>query len=147
MKKIFLSFVILILPLIVSGCSSNIIAKFDDYNETFSGKSYYDPMTRRATITVKSDTSDTICSGNAKLWQYPMWQFKLTCSDGRMVQGTLKSATTEGEAFTNRNELITFSVAKKQSTIKKVRNKYDSEILSKPQLDKKKVPIQVIMQE
>ena len=146
MKKIFFIFSLFVLLPILSGCSSNIIAKYDDYNETFRGKSYYDPVIGRATIKVESDKSKAICTGNAFLFQYPIWQFKLTCSDGRAIQGTLTSATVEGKAFTNRNELITFSVAKKQSTINNAAKRYNSEIQNKPKIDNLKEHIQVIMQ-
>lgn len=55
MKKFVTFGVLLLLPLIVSGCTSNITAKYDNYDETFTGKTYYDSLTYRATIDVTSE--------------------------------------------------------------------------------------------
>lgn len=147
MKKIFYCLLFATLPLIVSGCTSNITAKYDNYNETFTGKSYYDPLVGRATIKVNSDKNNAECIGNALIYAPYVWQFKLVCSDGRMITGIVNDGITEGTAFTNRNETITFSVAKKQSTINKARTKYKTEIKNNPMLDNTKEHIKVIMQQ
>lgn len=147
MKKFVTFGVLLLLPLIVSGCTSNITAKYDNYDETFTGKTYYDSLTYRATIDVTSEKNNARCLGNAKMFMYPVWQFKLVCSDGRMIIGTLPSGKLEGQAFTNRNETITFSVAKKQGTIQKVKAQYNAQTQNKPTLDNKKEHIQVVMQQ
>lgn len=147
MKKIFYFMLFAILPLIVSGCTSNIIAKYDNYNETFSGKSYYDPLYARAVIEVKSNKTGALCIGKSIIYVPPMWTFDLTCSDGRAITGKLMGGQTEGKAFTNRNETITFSVAKKQSTIEKAQTKYKTEIKNNPMLDNTKEHIKVIMQQ
>lgn len=146
MKKFLQLGLLIITPLILTGCSSNITAKYDDYNETFSGKSYYDPMTARAVIDVKSDKNGTHCIGNGNFRGMPIWQFNLTCSDGRKIIGTIQNALPEGTAFTNRNEKITFTVAKKQSTIKAAQDKYLKAISNKPSLDNSKIPMTVIME-
>ncbi len=145
MKKYLIILLLFIAPIMLSGCTSNITAKFDDYNETFSGKSYYDPMTAHAVIDVSSDKSDTQCIGRGYFRGMPIWQFNLTCSDGRKVIGTIHNTALEGTAFTNRNEKITFTVAKKQSTIKSAREKYIKANSNKPSLDKSKVPMTVVM--
>lgn len=145
MKKIFKLGLLIILPIMLSGCTSNIIAKYDNYNEIFTGKSYYDPMTARAVIDVTSDKNGTHCIGNGYFRGMPIWQFNLTCSDGRKVIGTILNYAPEGTAFTNRNETITFTVAKKQSTINNARVKYASTIDKKPALDNSKIPMTVIM--
>lgn len=147
MKKTIYFMLFAALPLIVSGCSSNVVAKYDNYNETFTGKTFYDSLTYRATIDVTSDKNNARCLGNAKMYMYPIWQFKLVCSDGRMIVGTLQSGQKEGQAFTNRNETITFSVAKKQSTINGTRKIYNGAIINKPSLDNSKEHIQVILQQ
>lgn len=145
-KKILLFGTLLILPVLVSGCSSNITAKYDDFNETFRGTSYYDSLSYRATIDITSDKNNARCIGNAKIYTYPIWQFDLKCSDGRAITGLVPSGKSEGKAFTNRNETITFTVAKKQSTIKNASQKYTRENSNKPDVDSSKENIQVIMQ-
>ncbi len=145
MKKILKIGLLVAMPLILTGCASNITAKYDDYNETFSGKSYYDPMTARAVIDVTSDKNGAHCIGNGSFRGMPIWQFSLSCSDGRKIIGTIHHALPEGTAITNRNEKITFTVAKKQSTIKTAHEKYVKDINQKPALDNSKVPMMVIM--
>lgn len=146
MKKILKLGFLIIMPVMLAGCTSNITAKYDDYNETFTGKSYYDPMTARAVIDVTSDKNGTHCIGNGNFRGIPIWQFNLTCSDGRKIIGTIQSALPEGTAFTNRNETITFTVAKRQSTIKAAQDKYTKSINNKPSLDNSKRPMTVIME-
>lgn len=131
----------------LTGCSSNIVAKYDNYNEMFTGKTYYDSLTYRATIDVVSNKNGSRCIGNANMYMYPMWQFKLICSDGRMITGTLESGSAEGHAFTNRNEMLTFSVAKKQSSIEEAKSRYTTQIQNKPILDNSKEHIKVIIQQ
>lgn len=144
-KKIFIFSMLALLPLIVSGCSSNITAKYDDFNETFTGKSYYDPMYGRAVIEVKSDKTGALCIGKSSIYVPPMWTFNLTCSDGRAIIGKLMGGKTEGKAITSRNETITFTVAKKQSTINNASKNYTNLINEKPPVDNTNIPIQVIM--
>ena len=136
-----------LLPLFVSGCSSNITAKYDDFNETFSGKSYYDPMYGRAVIEAKSDKTNVLCIGKSVIFVPPMWVFNLTCSDGRAITGKLMGGQTEGKAITSRNETITFTVAKKQSTINSAYKNYTHAINEKPPVDNTNIPMQVIMHE
>lgn len=143
-KKIFISLLV-IMPLL-TGCTSNIVAKYDNFNETFTGKSYYDSLSYRATIDVTSDKNQARCIGNAKVYTYPVWQFELKCSDGRAITGLLPSGKTEGKAFTNRNETITFSVAKTQGTINNIAKNYQNTINQKDNIDNSKVPMQVIME-
>lgn len=143
-KKNFISLLI-IMPLL-TGCTSNIVAKYDDFNETFTGKSYYDSLSYRATIDVTSDKNQARCIGNAKVYTYPVWQFELKCSDGRAITGLLPSGKTEGKAFTNRNETITFSVAKTQGTINNIAKNYRNAINQKDNVDNSKIPMQVIME-
>lgn len=145
MKKIFYCMLFAILPLIVSGCTSNITAKYDNYNETFSGKSYYDPLYARAVIEVRSNKTGALCIGKSIIYVPPMWTFDLTCSDGRAITGKLMGGQTEGKAFTNRNETITFSVAKREKTINLFKQKYYNEIRNKPPVDDTKQHIKVIM--
>lgn len=145
MKRIFLICLLAIMPL-VSGCTSNIIAKYDDYNETFSGKSYYDSLAYRATIDVVSDKNQVRCIGNANIYSYPVWQFDLKCSDGRAITGLLISGEKEGKAFTNRNETITFSVAKTQGVTNSITKAYQDAASKKASIDNSKVPMQVIIQ-
>lgn len=145
MKKLFIISLFAILPLLVSGCSSNIVAKYNDYNETFTGKTYYNSLAYTATIDVISNKNNAHCIGNAHMHSYPMWQFQLTCSDGRAITGLLPSGILEGKAFTNRNELITFSVAKKQSTVNKILSEYQTDIKNAPKADNSKDRMQVIM--
>ncbi len=144
-KKIFILGTLLLLMSVVSGCTSNITAKYDDYNETFSGTSYYDPMYGRAVVEVRSDNTGALCIGKSIIFVPPMWTFNLACSDGRSITGKLFGGKTEGKAFTNRNETITFTVAKKQSTISNAAKNYHNSISDKPAVDSSKIPIQVIM--
>lgn len=145
MKNPSLIFLLPLLMLFFTGCTSNITAKYDDYNETFSGKTHYNAFAVRATIDVVSDKNGAICFGNASMYAYPIWQFKLNCSDGRAIKGLLKSANLEGRAFTSRNEIITFSVAKTQKTINSMKQKYNLQIKDKPLLDNKKELMQVYL--
>jgi hypothetical protein len=144
MKKFLISLLV-VMPLL-TGCTSNIVAKYDDFNETFTGKSYYDSLSYRATIDVISDKNQARCIGNAKVYTYPVWQFELKCSDGRAITGLLPSGKTEGKAFTNRNEKITFSVAKTQGAINNISKNYRNSVSHKSDIDSSNVPIQVIMQ-
>lgn len=144
-NKILILGLLVLLPIITSGCTSNITAKYDDYNETFSGKSYYDSLSYRATIDVTSDKTGARCIGNAKIYTYPVWQFLLKCSDGRAITGLLTSGKSEGKAFTNRNETITFTVAKTQNTINNAAKNYAHAINNKSAVDSSKVPIKVII--
>ena len=147
-KKVLKLCLVGFLPILVSGCTctSNIVAKYDDYNETFSGKTYYDSLLYRATIDVTSNSNGAKCIVNAKMYTPAIWQFDLVCSDGRSITGLLPSGKTEGTAFTNRNEKITFTVALKQSNIEKARTRYECDIRSAPMLDNSKEHIKVIMQ-
>lgn len=145
MKKIFYFMLFATLPLIVSGCTSNITAKYDNYNETFTGKTYYNSLAYRATIDATSSKTGAKCYGNANMYTYPIWQFQLTCSDGRAITGIVTSGILEGTAFTNRNETITFTVAKRAKTINLFKQKYYNEIRNKPPVDDTKQHIKVIM--
>lgn len=145
MKKIFLLLAVCTLPLFLCACTSNIVAKYDDYNETFTGKSYYDPMYGRAVIEVTSDKTGALCIGKSSKYVQPMWLFDLTCSDGRAITGKLMGGYSEGRAITSRNETITFTVAKTQNTINNAADKYKQAISRNRQLDNSKEPMQVVM--
>ncbi len=145
MNKKFLIGLLAVIPLL-TGCTSNIVAKYDDFNETFRGKSYYDSLSYRATIDVTSDINKARCIGNAKVYTYPVWQFNLKCSDGRAITGLLVSGETEGRAFTNRNETITFSVAKTQGAVNNISKNYHNLVKQKSNIDNTKIPMSVIMQ-
>mgnify|MGYP006916044130 CR=1 FL=1 len=144
-KKIFILGMLALMPFVASGCTSNITAKYDNYNETFTGKSYYDPMYGRAVIEVKSDKTGALCIGKSSKYVQPMWTFNLTCSDGRAITGKLMGGQTEGKAITSRNETITFTVAKTQATINSASKNYSNSIKDKPFADNTNVPIQVFM--
>ena len=146
MKKKILILCMLLLPFVVSGCTSDITAKYDNFNETFTGKSYYDAMYGRAVIEVKSDNTGVLCIGKSSKYVQPMWTFDLICSDGRAITGKLMGGQTEGKAITSRNETITFTVAKTQSTINNASKNYLNSKKDKPLADNKKIPIQVNIQ-
>ena len=144
MKKKIFKMSMLIMPVIfLTGCTSNITAKFDDYNETFSGHSY--TSGGKAFINMKSDLTGTQCIGNARIKVPFIWQFSLTCSDGRTVKGYLFDGEKEGKAFTNRNELITFTAAKRKKTINEARQRYYASVQNKPSSDKTKENVKVII--
>lgn len=143
-KNLFIFGILMLIPFVVSGCTSHITAKYDDFNETFSGSSFYDPVYGRAVIEVKSDKTGALCIGKSIIYVPPMWIFNLSCSDGRAITGKLMGGQTEGKAFTDRNETITFTVAKKQKTINAASNKYKNVINQKPSVDARKIPVQVI---
>lgn len=146
MKKVCIAVLCsVILTSITSGCSSKIVAKFDEYNETFVGISNYDPTYGRAVIEVRSTNNGTICKGKANKFVPAIWNFDLLCSDGRAIKGDLYGGNIEGNAFTSRNETITFTVAKLQSTIDDANRQYKRQVKNKPELDNTLIPMQVHM--
>ena len=147
MKKILLLISILCVMAITSGCTSYISAKYDDYNETFQGSAYYDPNFGRASINLKSDINNTICTGSTPYYQgLYVYSFNLVCSDGRMIMGAMNHGQYKGQAFTNRNETISFSVFKNKKAFETNVNEFKADVKNKPAIDNKKEPIKVIVE-
>ena len=120
MKKSLL--ILLLIPLL-SGCTANIVGKFDNYNEIFSGTTDIDVMTGEGTVYVKSTPSNITCEGDRWITYIPMSSYllgtckgqkgkiELSCNDGRTIQGDFvcESCTSvRGKGNTNLNEGITF---------------------------------------
>ena len=147
MKKIFSLFVLLILSFVVSGCTSYITAKYDDFNEVFQGYAYYDPGYGRASISLTSEENGTLCTGSTPFYQgISVYNFNLICSDGRMITGSMNHGMYSGKAFTNRNEMLSFTITKKKDVFNDNLNKYKNNVKEKPQLDNTKEQIKVIIQ-
>ena len=147
MKKFWCFLSILVVMFITSGCTSYITARYDDYNETFSGNAYYDPSYGRAAISLKSDVNGTICTGSTPFYQgIAVYNFSLICSDGRMITGSMLNGKYEGQAFTNRNETLSFVIAKSKKNFEKNMSAYRIAAQEKPALNAQKEKIQVIMQ-
>ena len=147
MKKILCILSVFTIMLLVSGCTSYIVAKYDDYNEIFTGNAYYDPSYGRASIYLKSSINGTICTGSTPYYQgIYVYNFSLLCSDGRMITGSMLHGKYEGQAFTNRNEILSFVVAKTKKNFEKNVSAYQIASQGKPALDKQKERIRVIMQ-
>lgn len=145
MKKLLLSLVAIML--ITSGCTSYITAQYDDFKETFTGAAGYDPTYGRAVITLKSDQNGTLCTGNTPFYRgLYVYHFNLVCSDGRMITGTMPHGSYTGKAFTNRNEILSFSISKTKKGFRNNNIIYRQSADKNPPLDNTKEPIQVIMQ-
>ena len=147
MKKNLLLTSIIFTMVLTSGCSSYIAAKYDNYNETFQGKAYYDPSYGRASISLKSDVNSTICTGSTPFYQgIYVYNFNIVCSDGRMIMGSMNHGQYKGQAFTNRNETISFSINKNQKKFNEDISNFKNDVKNMPALDNKKEPIKVIIE-
>lgn len=141
MKKIFLCAFMFISAISLSGCSSMVVAKYDDFNETFVGTSTYDPSMKRALVDVTSTRNHTKCLGHATVYSPQVWEFKVVCNDGRNIIGSIMQLTQESTGFTNRNENITFSVVKTQKQVDEIHKRYLRDTQNKPDLDNTKKPL------
>lgn len=138
MKKFILCISLFMLMVTASGCTSIVVAKYDDYNETFTGVSNYDPSIRKALIELTSSRNKTKCLGHANAYYPPFWEFKVVCNDGRNIIGSIRDLSQEGTGFTNRNENVTFSVIKTQTLADEIYKRYIRNVSDKPDLDNTK---------
>lgn len=133
MRKVLISICIIMATVSFSGCTSYVVGKYDDYNDTFVGTSNYDPLIKKALVEVISTKNKTKCIGQAEAAKFPAyWKFDLVCNDGRNIMGTIADYETESYGFTNRNENVTFSVVKKQSTLTEIHRNYVRQTANKP---------------
>jgi len=148
MKKIlFMLFIICIIPLL-TGCTANVVGKFDDYNEIFTGTIDLD-MQGHGIIKVKSTPSNITCKGKGWVTFIPMSSYligtckgqrgeaELTCDDGRKVSGDwICEACTrvKGEAKTNLNENVTFYITPSKKRLNKMTKEYKNDTAEKPNL-------------
>jgi len=146
MKKIFI--LILFFVLITTGCTANVVGKFDDYNEIFQGTIDLD-LQGHGIIKVQTTPGGITCSGTGWVTFIPLSSYligtckgqkglaKIECTDGRVINGewTCEACTRiNGTAITNRNENITFFITPKKASANKTTQKYISEIKEKPSL-------------
>ena len=159
MKKDLLKllFLFMIIPLL-TGCTANVVGKFNDYNETFKGTIDLD-MQGHGIISVKSSPSNLTCRGKGWITFIPISSYflgtckgqkgeaKITCNDGRVIDGewTCKSCTRiYGTGISNKNENITFFITPKNKQSLNILNEYSKEIQNKPYLYSKRTNINAI---
>lgn len=158
MKKIILMMLIAI-PLLTA-CTANVIGKFDDYNETFSGTIDLDLM-GHGIIKVKSTPSNITCKGKGWITFIPISSYligtckgqrgeaELSCDDGRTITGdwVCEGCTRiRGEAKTNLNENITFYITPRKKRLEKLTEEYKNDTAEKPNLGGKSSPGSSIME-
>ena len=150
MKKSLL--ILLLIPLL-SGCTANVVGKFDDYNEIFSGTIDLD-MNGHGIIKVKSTPSDITCKGKGWVTFIPMSSYllgtckgqkgeaELTCDDGRKVSGDwtcLSCTKINGEGKTNLNENITFYITPSKKGASKKLDEYKMDTSNNPDIRGKRI--------
>ena len=97
MKKNFiLCFLIIMIGVIVSGCRTQyqVVMLSNDYNEVYKGQSIASRTTGRAYLELKSEVTETTCSGYSYVTYIPSGSFnciglrgkiELKCDDGRII--------------------------------------------------------------
>ena len=149
MKKfLIITLSIIIVPLL-TGCTANVIGKFDDFNEVFSGTIDLD-MNGHGIIKVKSTPNNIVCKGKGWLTFIPASSYwlgtckgqrgeaQLSCDDGRTINGewVCEACTRiKGEGKSNLNESVTFYITpNKKKTDKKI-EEYKTDSEGKPSLN------------
>lgn len=155
MKKICNFILLLLLVPLLTGCSANVVGKFDNFNETFKGTIDLD-MQGNGIIKVKSAPSNIICKGKGWITFIPIssrllgtckgqqGEAQLKCNDGRIITGEWKCQSCtkiSGTAESNKNESITFFITPKNKRAEEILDNYKTEISSKPGLDGKEKDI------
>lgn len=150
MKKLMI--LLLITVPLLTACTANVIGKFDDYNEIFSGTIDLDLM-GHGIIKVKSTPSNITCKGKGWVTFIPASSYwlgtckgqrgeaELTCDDGRTVTGdwVCEACTrVRGEGKTNLNENITFFITPSKKRLEKVTEEYKNDTAEKPNIRGKK---------
>ena len=145
--KRFLVFLMLITT-IATGCTANVVGKFDDYNEVFQGTIDLD-LQGHGIIKAKTIPNNITCSGTGWVTFIPLSSYllgtckgqqglaEIKCNDGRVINGewVCEACTrVKGTGVTNYNENITFYITPKKSTANKITQQYISEIKEKPSL-------------
>lgn len=148
MNKKILALLIAAVPLFAAGCTANVVGKYDDYNEIFTGNIDLD-MAGGGYIEVISEPSKIKCKGYGQLTYVPLSSHftgmckgqrgiaELTCSDGRNVSGEWvckKFVEIEGSAITDANENITFYIEKSDKKAQAKKELYIQETKDKPPL-------------
>ena len=158
MKKIVI-LLLFVIPLL-TGCTANVIGKFDDYNEIFTGTIDLD-LQGHGIIKVKSTPSNITCKGKGWVTFIPMSSYlvgtcrgqrgeaELSCDDGRTVTGDwICEACTRinGEGKTNLNENITFFITPSKKKLDKKTEEYRKDTAEKPNLRGPKSPTDSVME-
>ena len=148
MKKIMFTLLIIGMIPLLTGCTANVVGKFDDYNEIFTGIIDLD-MQGHGIIKVKSTPSNITCKGKGWITFVPMSSYligtckgqrgeaELTCDDGRIVSGDwICEACTriKGEGKTNLNENITFFITSNNKKSDRKLQEYKTDTAEKPYL-------------
>ena len=148
MKKTILVLFLIIVPILVTGCKANVVGKYDDYNEIFTGVIDLD-LQGSGYIEVTSEPSKIKCKGYGELTYVPFLSqmtgmckgqrgiVELRCSDGRNVSGEWvckKFVEIEGNARTDNNELITFYIEKSKRKAQAKKEQYIKETTNNPPL-------------
>lgn len=140
--------VLLFFTIFTTGCTANLVGKFDDFNEVFQGTIDLD-MQGHGIINAKTAPSNISCSGKGWIEFIPLSSYllgtckgqkgaaEIKCGDGRIINGewTCEACTRiYGTGITNYNEKITFYITPKKTSANKFLQKYISEIKEKPSL-------------
>ena len=137
-----------VLPFL-TGCTANVVGKFNDYNEIFLGTIDLD-LKGHGIIQVKTEPNNISCKGNGWLTYIPhsstckgqQGKAELICDDGRTFDGNwICEACTRinGEGKTNYNEKITFYIATNKKKIMKKEEEYRKDVAYKPSLSNQKI--------
>lgn len=91
--KHFLSLSIILTTFLISGCSTDFIAKYDNKDEMFIGQidgSY----TVTSNLKLTGNESGTVCTGKSYVTHMPVWSCKggtgeinVSCNDGKIIRG------------------------------------------------------------
>ncbi len=149
MKKIFNFALLVSAALMLTGCSANVVGKFDNFNETFKGTIDLD-MQGNGIIKVKSSPSGITCKGKGWITFIPIssrllgtckgqqGEAKLKCNDGRIITGEWKCQSCtriSGTAESNKGEDITFFITPKSKKAEEMLENYKTEVSSKQGLN------------
>ena len=153
MNKYFSFFLLALLIPLLTGCTANVVGKFDNYNEVFNGTIDLD-MQGHGKIKVTSYPNNMTCTGNGWITFIPATSYlfgtcrgqkgeaQLTCNDGRVIEGewTCKSCTRIfGTAMSNKNETVTFFITPKKKQASKLLEEYKQDVSTKPFLYNKEI--------
>ncbi len=149
MKKIMFTLLILGMIPLLTGCTANVVGKFDNYDEIFTGTLDIDVMSGQGIMKIKSTPNNITCKGTRWITYIPLTSYllgmckgqkgeiELSCDDGRIIKGdwVCESCTrTSGEGKTNLNENITFYTTMSSKGQDKKLEEYRSSATKNPDL-------------
>ncbi|MBQ3642694.1 hypothetical protein II906_12335 [bacterium] len=147
-KKIFALFLLLLIP-VLTGCTANVVGKFDEYNEIFTGTIDLD-MQGHGIIKVKSEPNNITCKGKGWITFVPISSYftgrckgqrgeaALNCDDGRTISAdwVCEACTRiKGDGDTNLKENVSFYIVKSRKKFEKILDQYKENVKNNPNLN------------